>query len=91
MLVPDFAQGCERGSSLCMLKKVGVLHMTWVSRACSMTAVLCKMAADQLLMAPLFLVIFFFATKTLEGNPHKLPGLYITCQSPGLYSASVST
>lgn len=45
---------------------------------CSMPAVFTKMALDQLLMAPLFLVVFFFATKTLEGLPHKLPGL----QSP---------
>lgn len=40
-----------------------------------MPAVLTKMALDQLLMAPLFLVVFFFATKTLEGLPHKLPGV----------------
>lgn len=30
------------------------------------------MALDQFLMAPVFLVAFFFATKTLEGQPHKL-------------------
>ena len=54
---------------------------------CSMPAVFTKMALDQLLMAPLFLVVFFFATKTLEGLPHKLPGL----QSPShLKSPSVS-
>ena len=46
-----------------------------------MPAVLTKMALDQLLMAPLFLVVFFFATKTLEGLPHKLPGVgqYMAC------------
>lgn len=38
----------------------------------SMQAVLAKMALDQLIMAPIFLVLFFFATKTLEGQPHKL-------------------
>jgi len=41
--------------------------------ACSMKAVLIKMALDQLLMAPLFLVAFFFAILSLEGQPHKLP------------------
>lgn len=38
----------------------------------STRAVLTKMALDQFLMAPIFLVVFFFATKTLEGQPHKL-------------------
>ncbi|BDA41984.1 probable protein SYM1 [Coccomyxa sp. Obi] len=38
----------------------------------SMQAVLAKMALDQCIMAPLFLLLFFFATKTLEGQPHKL-------------------
>ncbi len=52
---------------------------------CSMPAVFTKMALDQLLMAPLFLVVFFFATKTLEGLPHKLPGLqHPTPQRSGL-------
>ncbi len=37
-----------------------------------MQAVLAKMALDQCIMAPLFLLVFFFATKTLEGQPHKL-------------------
>lgn len=39
---------------------------------CSMSAVLIKMALDQLVMSPLFLVAFFAAVKTLEGQPHKL-------------------
>ena len=30
------------------------------------------MALDQLIMSPLFLVVFFAAVKTLEGQPHKL-------------------
>ncbi len=37
-----------------------------------MQAVLTKMALDQCIVAPLFLLVFFFATKTLEGQPHKL-------------------
>ena len=53
-----------------------------------MPAVLSKMALDQLLMAPAFLVVFFFATKTLEGLPHKLPGLDIIPQNADLYPAS---
>ena len=50
----------------------------------SMPAVFTKMALDQLLMAPLFLVVFFFATKTLEGLPHKLPGTHLNCHTAGL-------
>ena len=37
-----------------------------------MSAVLIKMALDQLVMSPLFLIAFFAAVKTLEGQPHKL-------------------
>ena len=54
-----------------------------------MPAVLTKMALDQLLMAPLFLVVFFFATKTLEGLPHKLPGQDNMCNALP-HSASAS-
>lgn len=43
-----------------------------VAALISMQAVLAKMALDQCIMAPLFLIVFFFATKTLEGQPHKL-------------------
>ena len=55
-----------------------------------MPAVLSKMALDQLLMAPAFLVVFFFATKTLEGLPHKLPGLDIISEVAHLYAASIN-
>ncbi|CAL5219254.1 g1050 [Coccomyxa viridis] len=48
-------------------------HNVFPNAPTSMPAVFTKMALDQLLMAPLFLVVFFFATKTLEGLPHKLP------------------
>ncbi|CAK0744581.1 hypothetical protein CVIRNUC_001559 [Coccomyxa viridis] len=48
-------------------------HNVFPKTPTSMTAVLSKMAADQLIMAPIFLIVFFFAVKTLEGLPHKLP------------------
>lgn len=37
-----------------------------------MRAVLAKMALDQLVMSPIFLVIFFTAVKLLEGQLHRL-------------------
>ena len=56
-----------RGLRACARRLTGGL--LWLR---SMRAVLVKMALDQLVMSPIFLLIFFTAVKLLEGQVHKL-------------------